>query len=114
MIYQKILFIVSHRIAEIHIFHLPAVTLKFVAHYPVEILLVYSIVCTVTITATATDGSGVYDSAIVYVSDDAGVNDIHIDNKPQNNTIYDLYGRKRSTPTKGINIINGKKVIIYN
>ena len=69
---------------------------------------------TVTITATATDGSGVYDSAIVYVSDDAGVNDIHIDNKPQNNTIYDLYGRKLSTPTKGINIINGKKVIIYN
>ena len=36
----------SHRIAEIHIFHLPPMTLKLVADYPMEVLVVDGIVST--------------------------------------------------------------------
>ena len=35
-----------------------------------------------------------------------------IDEQPKDNTFYDLQGRKVSHPTKGIYIVNGKKVLI--
>ena len=43
--------------------------------------------------------------------DVTGVKDIHMDNH-QNTVIYDLNGRKLVTPTKGVCIINGRKVLV--
>ena len=64
---------------------------------------------TATITATATDGSGASASALVYVTDGSGVEMIETDDAI--NTIYDLQGRRVKNPTKGIYVVNGKKVI---
>ena len=44
-------------------------------------------------------------------SDPTGVQNITSDNKT-NGTVYNLNGRKLEAPQKGINIINGKKVIM--
>ena len=44
--------------------------------------------------------------------DATGIDDIEIPVNRQNNTYYDLNGRKLKAPKKGINIINGEKVII--
>ena len=41
---EQILFIVAHRVAEIHVNHLPAMTLKLMADHPVEVLVVHGIV----------------------------------------------------------------------
>ena len=43
--------------------------------------------------------------------DNAGVTEI-ISSEPQDNVCYDLYGRKVAHPTKGLYLINGKKVLI--
>lgn len=44
-------------------------------------------------------------------SPETGIENITVDNG-QENRIYDLQGRKLETPQHGINIINGKKVLI--
>ena len=41
---QQVLFIVAHRVAEIHVNHLPAMTLELMADHPVEVLVIDSIV----------------------------------------------------------------------
>lgn len=64
---------------------------------------------TVTITATATDGSGVTASATVHVTDVSGIETVNLNTK--SNTIFNIQGQKLSVPMKGINIINGKKVL---
>lgn len=65
---------------------------------------------TASITASATDGSGVCGSTTVYVTDEAGVDEISIEIKPI--VVYDIYGRKLLSPQKGLNIINGKKIFV--
>ena len=44
--------------------------------------------------------------------DPTGIIDIEADGNGKRNVYYDLNGRRLSTPRKGLNIINGKKVII--
>ena len=66
---------------------------------------------TATITAKATDGSGVSATALETVTDDTGIKENFID--ATQDVIFNLRGEKLSVPTKGINIINGKKVLIY-
>lgn len=46
----------------------------------------------------------------VEAKESAGVNSIKEDKKPT--VIYDMNGRKQTKPAKGVNIINGKKLII--
>ena len=41
------------------------------------------------------------------------ITEVVSDETPTQNGIYDLYGRRLAAPQKGINIINGKKVLIY-
>ena len=41
---EEIFFVMAHRVAEIHVNHLPAVTLELVDHHPVEVLVVDGIV----------------------------------------------------------------------
>lgn len=41
----------------------------------------------------------------------AGVNDVYMDNNGKK-VYYDLLGRKLSEPQKGVNIINGKKILV--
>ena len=43
---KKVFFIVSHRVAEIYVYDLPAVTLELMGDYPMEVLVVHSIVRT--------------------------------------------------------------------
>jgi len=40
------------------------------------------------------------------------INSIYVENEPANGAIYDLQGRRLSAPVKGINIINGRKVLV--
>ncbi len=44
--------------------------------------------------------------------DPTGVETIRADGKSTDNTYYDIQGRKLNAPKKGLNIINGKKVLI--
>ena len=44
LIDEKILFIMSHRVAEVHVDDLPAVAFKLVDNHPMEVLVVYGIV----------------------------------------------------------------------
>lgn len=44
--------------------------------------------------------------------DPTGINGIEADGNGRRNVYYDLNGRRISAPRKGLNIINGKKVII--
>lgn len=57
------------------------------------------------------NGSGVSATALVTVTDDTGIKENFID--ATQDVIFNLRGEKLSVPTKGINIINGKKVLIY-
>lgn len=41
-----------------------------------------------------------------------GIADVNAGNKNVNQNYYDINGRNLSTPTKGLNIVNGKKVIL--
>ena len=41
---EKILFIMSHRVAEVHVNDLPSVALEFMDYHPVEVLVVHGIV----------------------------------------------------------------------
>jgi len=40
------------------------------------------------------------------------INSIYVENEPASGAIYDLQGRRLSAPVKGINIINGRKVLV--
>lgn len=64
-----------------------------------------------TLKATVNDGRGISDSVRVVVTDDAGVESITVD-EPKETIIYDLYGRRLNKLQKGINIVNGKKVLV--
>lgn len=44
--------------------------------------------------------------------DPTGMKGIEADGNDKRNVYYDLNGRRLSAPKKGLNIINGKKVII--
>ena len=44
--------------------------------------------------------------------DDTAISDIHGDSSPASTLIYNLQGQRLSAPQQGINIINGKKVIV--
>lgn len=68
---------------------------------------------TVTITATATDGSGVSATATVHVGTGAAVVSPVVGIRMPS-AIYNLQGQQLQAPRKGINVINGKKVVIAN
>ena len=44
--------------------------------------------------------------------DDTAISDIHGDSSPASTLIYNLQGQRLSAPQQGINIINGKKLIV--
>ncbi len=44
--------------------------------------------------------------------DPSGINDIRIDSNTKQKVYYDINGNRLNSPRKGLNIINGKKVII--
>lgn len=44
--------------------------------------------------------------------DDTAISDIHGESSPSSTLIYNLQGQRLSAPQQGINIINGKKVIV--
>jgi len=44
--------------------------------------------------------------------DPSGINDIRIDSNAKQKVYYDINGNRLNSPRKGLNIINGKKVII--
>lgn len=44
--------------------------------------------------------------------DDTAISDIHGESSPASSLIYNLQGQRLSAPQQGINIINGKKVIV--
>ena len=48
-----------------------------------------------------------------YLGDpNSGIKDINHETNHDNVSIYDLQGRKLNRPTKGVNIVNGKKVVV--
>jgi hypothetical protein len=51
------------------------------------------------------------DFAFIEESDATGINVVE-NAKSNNTTIYDLNGVRQSEPKKGINIVNGKKVVV--
>ncbi|MDE7125094.1 MAG: hypothetical protein K2O12_01245, partial [Muribaculaceae bacterium] len=63
---------------------------------------------------TANEGCFFGLSSITLVQDETvGISDILIDNTDNQETvIYDLYGRRLNAPVRGINIINGVKVLV--
>lgn len=65
----------------------------------------------VTITATATDGSGVKGFANVYVGIQAGFESL-INPSYQPSIIYNLHGQRMKQPFKGLNVINGVKMMV--
>lgn len=60
---------------------------------------------------TVETADGVSASAKVIVGDGAGVDSI-LNDDGKETIIYDLFGRRLDSPRKGINIVNGKKVIV--
>ena len=61
----------------------------------------------------ATDGGSSLKFTMVEDNSKTEITEILQDCKPAAVGIYDLYGRRLQTPQKGINIINGKKVLVY-
>lgn len=49
---------------------------------------------------------------IKYILESTGINDIEIDRPQGNGKVYNLMGQELATPQRGINIINGRKVLI--
>lgn len=66
---------------------------------------------TATITILSTDGTGKSAQVAVTVTPATGIHAIVQDSKNAN-VIYDLQGRRVYKPTKGIYVINGKKILI--
>lgn len=66
-----------------------------------------------TIICKANDGSGVSATCTVTVTDNpTGITDVQLTPTPDDVKVYDLQGRRLAKPVKGINIIDGKKVVI--
>jgi uncharacterized protein YjdB len=66
---------------------------------------------TVTITCLANDGSSVFSTCTIIVEDSLdAINGTQVNDIPS--IIFNLNGQQLSKPRKGINIINGKKVVI--
>ena len=66
---------------------------------------------TATITVLSTDGTGKSAQVVVTVAPATGIHAIAEDSKDAN-VIYDLQGRRVYKPTKGVYVINGKKILI--
>ena len=66
---------------------------------------------TATITVLSTDGTGKSAQVVVTVTPATGIHAIVEDSKNAN-AIYDLQGRRVYKPTKGVYVINGKKILI--
>ena len=66
---------------------------------------------TATITVLSTDGTGKSAQVVVTVTPTTGIHAIVEDSKNAN-TIYDLQGRRVYKPTRGVYIVNGKKILI--
>ena len=58
-------------------------------------------------------GSGVCNkSSVVWAETPAGISDMTMDNKPSKTLIFNVAGQRLAAPQKGLNIINGRKVLI--
>lgn len=66
---------------------------------------------TATITVLSTDGTGKSAQVVVTVTPATGIHAVVEDSKNAN-VIYDLQGRRVYKPTKGVYVINGKKILI--
>ena len=66
---------------------------------------------TATITVLSTDGTGKSAQVVVTVTPASGIHAVVEDSKYAN-VIYDLQGRRVYKPTKGVYVINGKKILI--
>ena len=66
---------------------------------------------TATITVLSTDGTGKSAQVVVTVTPTTGIHAIVEDSKNAN-AIYDLQGRRVYKPTRGVYIVNGKKILI--
>lgn len=66
---------------------------------------------TATITVLSTDGIGKSAQVVVTVTPATGIHAIVEDSKNAN-AIYDLQGRRVYKPTRGVYIVNGKKILI--
>ena len=64
-----------------------------------------------TITVLSTDGTGKSAQVVVTVTPASGIHAVVEDSKNAN-VIYDLQGRRVYKPTKGVYVINGKKILI--
>ena len=62
-------------------------------------------------TAQLPSGSGARQMTMIFDDDATGIHQT-ISNAESNNNYYDLQGRRVSTPTRGLYIVNGKKVVI--
>ena len=58
------------------------------------------------------DGAGVRALTIDFSGEETGVNAIDNGQLTMGNAVYDLQGRRVSRPTKGLYIMNGKKVVL--
>ena len=58
-------------------------------------------------------GGGVCNkSSVVWAETPAGISDMTMDNKPSKTLIFNVAGQRLAAPQKGLNIINGRKVLI--
>lgn len=64
-----------------------------------------------TIDGTAASKANVGGFNIIEDNDPTGINNVNVETK-KDNVVYDLQGRRVSNPTKGIYIVNGKKVLV--
>lgn len=64
-----------------------------------------------TIDGTAASKANIGGFNIVEDNDPTGINNVNVETK-KDNVVYDLQGRRVSNPTKGIYIVNGKKVLV--
>lgn len=64
-----------------------------------------------TIEGAAASKANIGGFNIVEDNDPTGINNVNVETK-KDNIVYDLQGRRVSNPTKGIYIVNGKKVLV--
>ncbi len=57
-------------------------------------------------------GSGARELSVSFDDDVTGVNEVRSQKTAENSEFFDLQGRKVAQPTKGLYIVNGKKVVI--
>ena len=64
-----------------------------------------------TVIISVTTSNSLKAECFVTVKDPTGITDIKAGDDTES-LIYDLFGRRLNQPRKGINIINGKKVVV--